>query len=244
MNTNVDLHELTVKREGPAKSSAPHHRNILTRYVLPGVILLGFGAVLVWAARDSLLPSKSVTVVPVLATRAEVQQGGTPLFQSAGWVEPRPTPVIVSALAEGVVEQLLVVEGQEVKAGQVVARLIDADAKITLAGAAADLEMRKAELVVSRAVSRSADAKAELAKFVLTSRAAAYDAKGIPEIEFRQAESELKTATAAKEEAEANVKVAEARIQQAKVGVEVAQLRLDRMTVKAAASGRVLALVS
>jgi RND family efflux transporter MFP subunit len=165
------------------------------------------------------------------------------LFQSAGWVEARPTPVVVSALAEGVVEELLVVEGQEVKAGQTVARLIDADARLALAAAVADAKLRQAELTVARAALRSAEAKEQLARFVLDSRTKAYQANAIPEIEYRQAESESKTATAAKEEAEANLQVAEARLKQAQVGVEIAQLRLERMTVKAPASGRVLALV-
>ena len=71
-----------------------------------------------WSARDSLRSSKPVTVVPVIVARAEVQQSGTPLFQAAGWVEPRPAPVMVTAMAEGVVDQMLVVAGQEVKAGQ------------------------------------------------------------------------------------------------------------------------------
>ncbi len=124
---------------------------MLTRYVLPGTVLLGFAALFGWAGRDSFLPSTPVTVVPVLTTRAEAQQAGTPLFQAAGWVEPRPTPVLVPALAEGVVEQLLVVEGQAVKAGDVVARLIGADARLALQTAEADRRLRQAELDAARA---------------------------------------------------------------------------------------------
>lgn len=244
MNTNLDLRQLTVNREGPETSSRPRRRHVYTRYVLPGVILVGFLAVLVWAARDSLLPSKPVSVVPVLATRAEIQQSGTPLFQSAGWVEARPTPVVVSALTEGVIEQLLVVEGQEVKAGETVARLIDADARLTRAAAGSDLTLRQAEVAVARAALRSAEAKEQIARFVLDSRRKAYQANAIPEIEYRQAESDFKTATATKEEAEANVQVAEARFKQAQVSVDIAQLRLERMTVKAPSAGRVLALVA
>ena len=63
-------------------------------------------------------------VVPVHVARAEVQQAGTPLFKAAGWVEPRPTPILVAALASGVVERLLVVEDQAVETGQPVAELV------------------------------------------------------------------------------------------------------------------------
>jgi RND family efflux transporter MFP subunit len=217
---------------------------VWTRYVLPGVILLGFVTLLAWATRESLLPATPVTVVPVLATRAEVQQKGKPLFQSAGWVEPRPTPVVVSALAEGIVEQLLVVEGQEVQEGHVVARLIDTDARLAMNTAEADLALRQADLGLARAGLRSAMVKEEFAQFVLESRRRAFKANAIPEIDYRQAESDSKTAAAAKEEAQANIQSAQARLKQAQVGVDVAQLRLDRMTVKAPCAGRVLALVA
>jgi len=244
MATDLDLRQLAVDRTGDRAPMRPHSRHFVSRYLVPGVILFGFLGLLTWAARDSLLPAKPVTVVPVLATRAAVQQSGTPLFQSAGWVEARPTPVIVSALAEGVVEQLLVVEGQEVKPGQTVAKLIDADARLSLAAAEAEARLRRAEHQVAFAAARSADAKVELAQFVLDSRTRAYQEKAIPEIEYRQAQVEVKSAQATREEAEANLQVSDAKCKQAEVGVESAKLRLERMTMKSPAAGRVLALVA
>jgi RND family efflux transporter MFP subunit len=158
MNPNVDLRQLAVRREEPPPAAgARRPRRWLTRIVLPAAVLLGFLGVTAWAARDSLLPSRPVTVVPVLTTRGEVSHEGEPLFQSAGWVEPRPTPVLVPALAEGIVDKLLVVEGQEVQAGDTVATLIDADAKLALKMAEADLRLRRAELQ-SAAAARTAAA--------------------------------------------------------------------------------------
>src|SRR5262245_54299014 len=149
--THVDLRQLVVPRhERPPREPVRWWR-LMTRYLLPGVVLLGFLALGGWAARDSVLPAHPVTVVPVLADRAEVQTAGAPLFQAAGWVEPRPTPVMVTSLAESVVERLLVVEGQEVKAGEPVARLIDVDARLALQEAEADLQLREAELSGARA---------------------------------------------------------------------------------------------
>jgi RND family efflux transporter MFP subunit len=145
MGTSVDLRQLAVRRDGPPPG-ATRRRHLVTRYLLPAGVLAGFLAVASWAARDSLLPSRPVTVVPVLAMRAEVGQEGTPMFQAAGWVEPRPTPTLVTALTEGVVDQLLVVEDQPVKAGEPVARLVDADARIALRAAEADLALRQAEV--------------------------------------------------------------------------------------------------
>jgi len=152
----LDLRQLAVHREasqgGEKVVRHPRRRMaILTRYVLPGSLLLGFVGLMAWSARTSLLPSRPVTVMPVLSLRTEVQQAGTPLFQAAGWVEPRPTPIVVPALAEGVVERLLVVEGQAVKAGEPVAYLIDMDAKLTLQRAEAELRLREADLAKARA---------------------------------------------------------------------------------------------
>src|SRR5262245_13602768 len=102
--STVDLRQLAVRHaEAPPPAAAPPRR-WLTRYLLPGLVLAGFLALAAWAARDSLLPAHPVTVVPVLTSQAEMQQEGEPLFQAAGWVEPRPTPTVVTALAEGVIE--------------------------------------------------------------------------------------------------------------------------------------------
>ena len=160
MGTHLDLKQLAIRRE----SSAPSIRRrspVFTRYVLPAAILVGFAAVAAWATRDRFLPRHAVTVVPVLTSAAEVQQAGTPLFQSAGWVEPRPTPIIVTALSEGVVEKLLVVEGDRVAAGQPVARLIEADARLSLQTAEADLKQRQAERAAAQAALAAAGVNLE-----------------------------------------------------------------------------------
>ena len=81
--------------------------------------------------------------MPVLASQSTVQNEGTPLFQAAGWIEPRPTPIRVAATAPGVVERLLVVEDQAVKAGEPVAELVKQDAQLTCDRAKATLEIRK-----------------------------------------------------------------------------------------------------
>ena len=157
MASTLDLRQLAIRRNGPAgRPPARRPRLLLTRYVLPGAVLLGFLAVLGWAARDHYLPSRPVTVVPVMTTRSAVQSEGAALFQAAGWVEPRPTATLVTALAEGVVEKLFVVEGQRVKAGDVVAHLVREDADLAVQAAEADLELRQSELDHARAALKAA----------------------------------------------------------------------------------------
>jgi len=79
MATTLDLRQLVVDRSSTKAPKKSRRRNLVTRYVIPLGVILGFGSVIVWSARESLLSSKPVTVVPVILTRAEVQQSGTPL---------------------------------------------------------------------------------------------------------------------------------------------------------------------
>jgi RND family efflux transporter MFP subunit len=160
MNTNVDIRELAVER-GRSKQSVRSRRHILTRYALPAVLILGFLLLIAWASWDMMFPPRLVTVVPVLTSQAEVRQAGTPLFNAAGWIEPRPTAVRVAALAPGVIEQLLVVEDQPVKLGDPVAELIKDDARLSHERTLADLKLREAELEEAKAALVAAKTRLE-----------------------------------------------------------------------------------
>ncbi|MBI84372.1 MAG: hemolysin D [Planctomycetaceae bacterium] len=146
MGSNVDIKELAYDRSGAGQSRIRPGRQLLTRYVLPLVLIVGFLSLVAWASRDLLFPPRPVTVVPVFSTMEEVRREGTPLFKAAGWIEPRPTPVRVAALAPGVVSKLLVVEDQWIKSGEAVAELVKDDAQLARDGALAELELRRAEL--------------------------------------------------------------------------------------------------
>jgi HlyD family secretion protein len=160
--SRVDLSQLAVHRDSVRTEHKSHRRSHLaTRYILPAALLLGFLSLIGWAARESLLPAQRVTVMPVLRSQAEVRQANEPLFQAAGWVEPRPQAIVVTALAEGVVERVLVVEDQEVIAGEPVAYLIDADAKLSLEGAEAELDLQEADLARAQAKLTTAKSRIE-----------------------------------------------------------------------------------
>ena len=161
MQTEVDLRELAVERDEPAPRRVGPRRHLFARDVLPGLLIAGFLAVLGWALRDVLLPRTPVSVVPVHVSRSELHQAGTPLFKAAGWLEPRPTQVAVAALAPGVVERLLVVEDQAVKAGEVVAQLVADDAKLALQACLANLKLREAELQHAKATLEAATTRFE-----------------------------------------------------------------------------------
>ncbi len=156
----TDLRGLAIERDS-AQPTIRTRRKVATRYVLPAVLLLGFLSLLGWAARDLVFPPTRVTVIPVFSTTADAVSEGTPLFQAAGWIEPRPTPMRVAALAPGVVESLLVVEDQAIKKGDPIAELVKDDAKLERDRALADLELRQAELEETRATLAAAETRLE-----------------------------------------------------------------------------------
>lgn len=148
MNTELDLKRLSIDRSQQAverKRLQSVRKRWFSRFVLPFGVLFGFMILVGAAAGRRLLPATGVTVVPVIVKRAVNQQAGQPLFQAPGWIEPRPTPINVPALAPGVVGQLLVVEGQRVEYGEVIAKLISIDSELAVRTANAALQIREGE---------------------------------------------------------------------------------------------------
>lgn len=158
MSGQVNLQELAIDRGGTG-FRPPGGGAWLTRYLLPLALLLVCAGVFGWSARDYFFPPREVQVTPVLVTKTQAVSAGTRLFQASGWIEPRPTPIRVSALAEGVVEKLLVVDDEEVAAGQPIAELVKDDARLALAAAQADLKLRAAELENARAANTAAQTR-------------------------------------------------------------------------------------
>jgi RND family efflux transporter MFP subunit len=137
---------------GPPALSRPPSR-WKTRLLAPAAILVAAAGLLAYAARDALWPGVQVRVAPVALRQAATTgpaSAGHVVAQAAGWVEPDPFPVAISALTEGVVAEVLVLEGQRVAKGQAVARLVDEDTKLSLARAEAELASKEAALKADR----------------------------------------------------------------------------------------------
>lgn len=133
-----------------------------TRVLLPGAILLATAVLLAAAAGDALWPATSVRVVPVIVkTDVEARPAGSIVVQAPGWVEADPFSTAVSALADGVVEDVLVLEGGRVECGDVVARLVADDARIALNQAEAVLAERRAVLAAAHATLEEAQSNWE-----------------------------------------------------------------------------------
>ena len=144
----------------------PSRKRRLPTWMLPALLLLAFAGVFAVAFADRLLPARSVTVSPAILLSdieqeepetAPTSESGaeaspppadysTPmLFQAAGWFEPDPLPIRATALVDGVVEEVFVLEGETVGKGQPLAKLIAEDAQLLLDGANRKLEQTVAE---------------------------------------------------------------------------------------------------
>ncbi|MEC8555631.1 MAG: HlyD family efflux transporter periplasmic adaptor subunit [Planctomycetota bacterium] len=146
-STQIDLQELALDHVSDRRGqNASSPIKWFSRYVLPISVVVGFLCLILYSASQHLLPAPKVRVVPVIVKKASARVAGTVLFQAAGWIEPRPTSVVIPALAAGVVEQLLIVEGQEVQRGEPIAKLITTDAEISVRRAKAELSRCEGEL--------------------------------------------------------------------------------------------------
>jgi len=127
--------------------------------IMPVAVAVAVGGLLVVSTGRSLRPAAEVHVLPVVFTQSvpiESESENEPrrrtkTVQAPGWLEADPFYVACTALADGVVAQMLVLEGEHVEKGQIVARLVEDDAALALARAEADLATGRALLGASEA---------------------------------------------------------------------------------------------
>jgi HlyD family secretion protein len=156
-NPNVDLESLS-RPAVASPSRRPRRRWVFL--ALPLLLLAGFLAVLASSLGDWFSGAMEVEIVrpaPVVGGHAGPAPG-TVAVRAAGWIEPDPFAISVSALAPGVVREVLVQQSDEVQAGAPIALLIDDDARLgvrqtqaALAEAGAEVARTEAELAAARA---------------------------------------------------------------------------------------------
>ncbi len=130
MNNSADLlKELRIDRSAPPPS--PSRRGLWIALAVVAVLLLAVGAAWAWFGRDKGVEVHTATVVAI-------GNGGasSSVLDATGYVVARRMAT-VSAKITGKVREVLIEEGQHVRAGQVLATLdpIDADAERDLAAA-------------------------------------------------------------------------------------------------------------
>lgn len=140
---------------------------------IPWLLLVGF-FLLAWVLfGERLLPATPVQLESVVTVKqsakeattvSETTEIGDPwnaslLFQASGWIEPDPLPIKATALVNGVVETVLVLEGDQVSKGQVLATMIQEDFELDVATAESELAALTAQAEAHVASIETVDAQ-------------------------------------------------------------------------------------
>ena len=207
-------------------------RNVITRLGIPVLIVVVTIGVLAVSSYQSFRPSTNVESVTVVVKSIEsdlideTSNQGTSIIQAPGWVEAEPYAVYASALTQGIVEEILVLEGDRVTKGQPVATLIADDNELSLDAALAELQLKEARLHEAKASMQSlADEYGRNKKLV--------ESGTVAEGPTERLRLQLLAA-------EARVGIAIANIDSASVAVDTAQLELDRCIIKSPIDGIVI----
>ncbi|MFT4540448.1 MAG: HlyD family secretion protein [Planctomycetota bacterium] len=202
-HTQVDLSVFA----RPDSTIQPPRRSPL-RILVPLVLLVGFGAVLASTLTDYFKPKVKISVVRPLAPSGDQMTAvgeDSITVQASGWLEADPFAVHVAALADGVIEELFVEEADRVVKNQVIATLIDDDARIARDAAAAELALREAEL-------RESSVRETNAKERLSAALEVTEALAVARASLAGAEAAAKLEGSAVVEGESRVATAESEV--------------------------------
>ena len=145
----MSLNQLTQSKSTPSERPK---RSLA--WLLPAGLLVGFLIIMALLFGERLIPATQVNTAPVITLRQETgastdttngeeQTKGKMLFQASGWVEPDPYTTFVSTLVDGVIDEVHVLEGHAVKKGDLLATLVDDDAKLNLRQAELQIDAQK-----------------------------------------------------------------------------------------------------
>ena len=275
----MTLEKLTSLQD-PNPKSPPSGGRRLPAALLPIGLLLAFMAIFGLMFGSRLLPVTEVRTAPVIALRIAAGKNEVPgsdsslpapsgQGKSSGWVEPDPYIINVPTLVSGVIREVLVLEGQSVKKNDVLATLIDDDAKLDVQEAThaiatldatqvahcAQLPVLNAEMhAVQQRIKSEKALHAELLD--TATRLASIPPGSVSAQEVRQAQLKVDAQKAVIDETTANLAGAlakinkvdleritvNARIRAAQTELARRQLALERTVIKAPVDGIVLHL--
>ncbi len=247
-------------------------------WILPLGLLLGFLLIFALLFRDRLIPAKKVEVfsavgieekIKTSTTKKTANVAGKLMFQASGWIEPDPLPIKATALTDGIVDSVNVLEGELVKKGDLLATLIRIDSKLerdTMAAKLAEtkasldahcvktqlalqrIEVEKAGLVITEADAEEASDK--LRRYERLSKGAiAEDDMLATRLNQKRRLAEVDAAkarivgiTQEINQIAFEILAIQAQIKEADINLEKAELAHARTEIKAPVDGRVLAL--
>lgn len=240
---------------GASAASMPRPRSRwIMRFALPLVIVLAAMAMLAYVASDVLIPAIEVEVVPVL-TKAGATDGGsatggdgagrerepTVIAQAPGWIEPDPYAVTAQALIPGVVDDVLVLEGDRVQRGDVLVRLIAEDSELALRRAQAEAAELEAAVMQAEATLAAMEAKAFELQDEIDRKRDLVSTGIVPSGEFARLEHRWRSLQSEVDAARAALRQHEAAVVRQRVAVDEAELTLARTVIRSPIGGIVLA---
>ncbi|MBX3363448.1 MAG: efflux RND transporter periplasmic adaptor subunit [Phycisphaeraceae bacterium] len=144
-----------LERQGASGSHV--ERRLAWHVVVPAAVACAAAGLVLWSAGATLRPVQVVDVAPAVFDRssAGIQPEAAPrrgvTVQAPGWLEPDPYGIACSALIDGVIEEMFVLEGERVERGMVVAQLVDTELILGLELARSELDAAEAELLIALA---------------------------------------------------------------------------------------------
>jgi len=206
------------ERDGPADGGAPRAR----RVVLAVAVLLVFGLGLAaWLWQGRRLPVETATAVA-----AESSTGPGAILQASGYVTAR-REATVSAQITGTLQEVLIEEGEHVKAGQILARLDDSAYR-------AGVAQSRAQLAASAALEAQFTAQLGQARRDYQRDADLIDRNLVSRQALETAQTQVDTLASQLESQRRQTELARATLQGA-------QVQLDYCTVRAPFSGVIVA---
>ncbi len=274
----MPINHLNLGQIFSTQNLSPSARKRMAVWILPLGLLFGFLLIFALLFRDRLVPAKEVEVfsavgieenIKASATKKSANVAGKLMFQASGWIEPDPLPIKATALTDGIVDSVNVLEGELVKKGDLLATLVRIDtqlerdamsAKLVETKASFDAHCVKTQLALQRIeVEKAGLAIAEADAEEASDKLRRYErlSKGaITEDDMLATRLNQKRRLAEVDAAKARIAgitqeinqiafeilAIQAQIREADINLEKAELAHARTEIKASVDGRVLAL--
>jgi len=217
-----DLSKLRINRDLPPPTQ---RRALLRNLVLAVAALIIFAGIAIWLRAGRAVPVRTVVATPT--SGAGGPSAGATSVTANGYVVAR-TRASVSAKLAGRIAELRVSEGSNLKRGEIIARLENADYQAQQAQAQADLSTARADLLEARAERDVLSREEQRLRGIRAQN---------PEL---VSEQEIDAAASKTTQAAARAEAAAARIRSAEAGLSFARANLENTIIRAPFTGTVL----
>ncbi len=218
-SSSPDLSRLTINRDAPSPGVKRAFRRVLVFAAAGAVVVAGA----LWLVTRGAVPAIQVATAALVGGAS----GGATGVVANGYVVAR-TQASVSAKLPGRLAYLGVSEGSHVQAGEVIARLENADYTAAVLQAQATLASERATLIEAQANRDELVREARRARDVRAQNANLIAAQDLESAESNAAQ------------AEARVSAQQARVAAAEAGQQLAQASFDNTLIRAPFTGTVL----